>query len=375
MSFDNKDEIFAQAMNFHKLNNFDMCIKILKKIHKYNTDDSKTLYYIARTYLDKKDYPSSIKYYTRLINLDNSYLQAKFDLSYILLLKRELISGFKKYESRLNFLEYSQILENNYPSYIEEIKGRKVFIYTEQGYGDSIHFIRYLKYIELHAKSIDVFVQKPLFKLFKKNFKDIRFITKLNMTNSEYDFIFPLVSIPYLLRLDHFKPLKKYISVKNKKIATNSSFINIGLCWQGESKNKRDRFRSFDIELFMTKVINNSISNSRKSFRYYSLQKDVRTKNKYITDLGKKFSNFYDTSLAISSMDLIITVDTAVCHLSGALGIKTYLLLPYYPDWRWEDKKKKSDLYKSIRIFRQVKHGSWEEPLELVISKLKKLKQ
>jgi len=374
MNFDYKDKIFAQAMVFHKLHNFDMCIKVLKKIHKYYPDDSKILYYIARTYLDKKDYPSAIKYYTRLINLDNSYLQAKFDLSYIFLLRRELINGFEKFECRLDFPQYSQILENKYPLNIKETKGKKVFIYTEQGYGDSIHFIRYLKYIESHAKNIDVFVQKPLYKLFKKNFKNVRFISKLNMTNSKYDFIFPLVSIPYLLRIDHFNPLKKYISIKKKNISINSSFINIGLCWQGESKNKRDRFRSFDIEFLMNKIMSLK-SNITKNIRFYSLQKDVRTKNKYITDLGEQFSNFYDTSLAMNSMNLIITVDTAVCHLSGALGIKTYLLLPYYPDWRWEDKKKKSDLYKSIRIFRQVKQGSWEEPLELVVTKLKKLKQ
>ena len=374
MTFDNKDEIFTQATNFHKLNNFDMCIKILKKIHKYYPDDSKTLYYIARTYLDKKEYFKAVQYYTKLLNLNDSYLQAKFDLSYVQLLNRELISGFEQFECRLDFPEYIQVLENKYPSNIEETKEKKVFIYAEQGYGDSIHFIRYLKYIELRTKSIDVFVPKPLFKLFKNNFKNVRFITKLNMINSEYDFIFPLISIPYLLRLDNFKPLKKYISVKKKNISTNSSFFNVGLCWQGELTNKRDRFRSFDIELFMNKIMNLK-SDIRKKIRFYSLQKDIRTKNKYIADLGLKFSDFYDTSLAISSMDLIITVDTAICHLSGALGIKTYLLLPYYPDWRWEDKNNKSDLYKSIRIFRQVKQGSWEEPLEFVVSKLKKLKQ
>jgi len=373
MNFDNKDEIFAQAIRFHKVNNFDMCIKILKKIHKYYPYDIKTLYYIARTYLDKKEYPKAITYYSKLLRLNNSHLQAKFDLSYILLLKRDLLSGFEKFECRLEFSEYKQVLENKYPTNIKELKGKKVFIYIEQGYGDSLHFIRYIKYVELYAQSIEVLIQKPLYKLFKKNFKNVKFITKQNGDKADYDYIFPLLSLPFILGLDYFEPLKKYIFVKKKSTKKSTSFINIGLCWQGENKNKRDRFRSFDIELFMSKIKELKLK-SKKNFRFYSLQKDIRARNKMIKDVGMKFSNFYDTSMTIKSMDLIITVDTSVCHLAGALGIKTYLLLPYYSDWRWQDKKKKSDLYKSIRLFRQVKRDSWEEPLEKVVTKLKRLK-
>ena len=373
MNFDNKDEIFVQAIRFHKVNNFDMCIKILKKIHKYYPNDIKVLYYISRTYLDKKEYPKAITYYSKLLTLNNSHLQAKFDLAYILLLKRELLCGFEKFECRLEFPEYKKVLENKYPTNIKELRGKKVFIYTEQGYGDSLHFIRYIKYVELYTQSIEVLVQKPLYKLFKKNFQNVKLLTKHNGHKSDYDYIFPLLSLPFILGLDCFEPLKKYLFVKKKSIKKSTSFINIGLCWQGESKNKRDRFRSFNIELFMSKIKELKLK-SKKNFRFFSLQKDIRVENKLIKDLGVEFSNFYDTSIAIKSMDLVITVDTSVCHLAGALGIKTYLLLPYYSDWRWQNKKKKSDLYKSIKIFRQVKHVSWEEPLEKVVRKLKRLK-
>ena len=374
MNFDNKDEIFAHAMTFHKMNNFDMCIKVLKKIHKYYPEESKVIYYIARTYLDKKEYKKAIKHYLKLITIHPSHIQAKFDLSHIYLLKRVLSKGFKWYESRIDFFEYKEVLSNKYPVNMSMLKNKRVFLYCEQGYGDSIQFIRYVKHIQKHTNNIDIFIPKPLYKLFKKNFENINFITNLNRVKIKYDYVFSMLSIPYLIKIDRFKPMKKYLNVKKNSLKRNNSFINIGLCWQGELKNKRDKFRSIDIDLLINQMIEMKLPNCNK-LKFYSLQKDICVKHKMINDLGNDFKNFYDTAVAIKSMDIIITVDTVVCHLAGALGIKTYLLLPFYSDWRWGEKNKKSDLYKFINIIRQESYKSWEKPLSTVFSKLKKLKQ
>ena len=90
-------------------------------------------------------------------------------------------------------------------------------------------------------------------------------------------------------------------------------------------------------------------------------------------NLAKDFQNFEDTAKALKAMDLVITVDTSVAHLAGALGIKTYLLLPYTSDWRWFGEKKSTSWYKSVEIFKQTDPISWEDPILNIKTKLQNL--
>ena len=88
-------------------------------------------------------------------------------------------------------------------------------------------------------------------------------------------------------------------------------------------------------------------------------------------NLGKDFKSFADTAKALMAMDVLVTVDTSVAHLAGALGIKTYLLLPYASDWRWFRDTKTTPWYDSVEIFKQIDHISWKEPIDKIVEKLK----
>ena len=87
-------------------------------------------------------------------------------------------------------------------------------------------------------------------------------------------------------------------------------------------------------------------------------------------NLAKDFKSFEDTAEAVNAMDLIITVDTSVAHLAGALGKKTFLLLPYASDWRWFDDNKTTPWYDSVEIFKQTDSISWEKPIEEIVCKI-----
>ena len=108
----------------------------------------------------------------------------------------------------------------------------------------------------------------------------------------------------------------------------------------------------------------------------YSLQyedsMDGNSKYPQMINLARDFKDFSDTAQAIKAMDAVITVDTAVAHLSGALGVKTYLLLPYAADWRWFDDTETTPWYKSVKIFKQVEHISWEKPLDDLYNEIKR---
>lgn len=375
MALKNRNDIFNYAIKLSESNQIDLAIEVFQKIYKYNPRDYVTLYHIARLYLEKKDYTKATGYYHYLINVNPLNIQAKFDLAYIYLINRDCRKGFYFYENRIHFDAYNRVKPHKYPTCIEEIKNKKIFIYSEQGFGDTLNFIRYIDLLEQYTTKINIYIQKPLVSLLKSNYKNFNFVCTTGFQDIKYDFVFPLLSIPFLLKLESFIPIKKYLDIKNqdKKKRKKKRILKVGLCWQGEYKNKRDKYRSFNIDDFLKKVYSSDIKNIEK-IQFYSFQKDIRVSSDNVIDLGRFFSDFYDTAIAVEKMDLMITVDTAVAHLSGAMGKKTYLLLPFSSDWRWGDTLLKSDLYKSIKYFRQVQKGSWDEPFSLVISKLKKLK-
>lgn len=375
MVLKNRNDVFNYAIKLSESNQIDLAIEVFQKIYQYDASDYVALYHIARLYLEKKSYSKAISYYQCLITLNPSHTQAKFDLAYIHLLNRECVKGFSLYENRIHFDAYNIIKQHKYPKNIEKIKNKKIFIYAEQGFGDTINFMRYISFLEQYTNKIDIHIQNSLVSLMKYNFKNINFVSNNDFLDIKYDFVFPLLSIPFLLKLKFFTPVKKYLTIdkKDRKKREKSRSLKIGLCWQGEYKNKRDKYRSFNIDEFLREVYSSEIKGIQR-IQFFSLQKDIQVRSDNVIDLGSFFSDFYDTAVAIKAMDLVITVDTAVAHLSAALGKKTYLLLPFSPDWRWGDTLKKSDLYTSIKYFRQIKKDSWQEPFSSVISKLKKLK-
>ncbi len=371
MKFKNKDDILQFAYTLSKTGKIVEAIKVFKKVNAFYPTNYTCLYQISRLYLEMKDYPEACKYYKKLIKIYPGNLQANFDLSFIYLLKRDLKKGFRYYEKRFGFEDFNHILTNKYPKNIKNLNDKKVFIYWEQGYGDTINFIRYVNEVLCYTKEIDIFIQKPLIRFMQYNFKSINFVDEIDYKNKKYDYIIPLLSLPYILKLDAFVPLTKYLKIrkKDKSKKNKDKVLKIGLCWQGEYKNKRDYYRSFEIDEFL-KLLSNIDDKYSKNIKLYSLQKDLTIKNKGVINLGTNFSDFYDTAVAVDKLDLVITVDTAICHLSASLGKKTYLLNAYLSDWRWGLELYKSDLYTSIQYFRQEKKGSWAKPLNQVVEKI-----
>jgi len=373
MKFKNKEDILEYARILSKKGEIQTAIQVFKKVNTIYPNDKTSLYQISRLYLEMKNYPKACTYYDKLLEIYPDNFQAKFDLAFIYLLNRDLKKGFTHYETRLEFKNFNHFLVNKYPLKLKKFNNKKVFIYWEQGYGDTINFIRYVTDVLHYTKDIDIYIQKPLLRLMEYNFKTIKFVDEMEYKNKKYDYIIPLMSLPYLLKLETFTPLSKYLKIRKKSKAKKkkSKVLKIGLCWQGEHKNKRDYYRSFQIDDLL-KLLFNIDDKYRKNIKLYSLQQDITLNNKGITNLGTGFTDFYDTAVAIDKLDLVITVDTAICHLSASLGKKTYLLIPYLSDWRWGLHLHKSDLYKSIKYFRQEEKGFWEKTLKEVVKKIVK---
>jgi hypothetical protein len=239
-------------------------------------------------------------------------------------------------------------------------------------------FARYIPLLVNKFKTLKVMVNSAVLELFKRSFKqydNIKFYP-LSEKFPRYDKSVVLSNLPYYLKGDisTIPTPSGYIIPNDEKIAEykNKYFQNndlkIGICWEAGASGWREQLnRTLNISMFepLFKIPNTKI---------YSLQ--VRpTLDNYknypeIINLGKDFKDFDDTASAIKNLDVVVTVDTSVAHLAGALGVKTFMLLPYCPDWRWFDNDEKTEWYSSVRIFKQKSRIYWDDVVERIKEEL-----
>ena len=142
--------------------------------------------------------------------------------------------------------------------------------------------------------------------------------------------------------------------------------MRIGIVWAGNPNHKNDRRRSIDPLLLAPLA-------QIPGARWFSLQKDSSPAKDagFASHLGAELADFADTAAAIENLDLVISVDTAVAHLAGALGKPTWTLLPFAPDWRWLLDRDDSPWYPTMRLFRQPEPGDWTAVISAVAAALK----
>ena len=184
------------------------------------------------------------------------------------------------------------------------------------------------------------------------------------------------MSLPYFLNLDLENP-PKLSSIDEELLKKNikeNKNLKIGLAWSGNENYNFDNFRSLKLS-YLKKILDLRDS---KNIDFYCLQKNIRKidlnyfKELNINYLGDlKFANL---AKEISKMDLVISSDTSILHLSSSLGVKTYGLLSFVADWRWADNKKKTNWYDTLEIFRLKKDQSWEDLSEKIADIIKEIK-
>jgi ADP-heptose:LPS heptosyltransferase len=190
---------------------------------------------------------------------------------------------------------------------------------------------------------------------------------------SAFDYHCPLLSLPLAFKttLSSIPSTTPYVHADPTKLAYWTNKLGeprrprIGLVWSGRAAHKNDRNRSIGLAALVRHL--------PAGFEYVSLQKDVRDSDKpvlesnpHIRHLGTDLDDFTDTAALCELMDVVISVDTSVAHLSGALGKPTWVLLPYSPDWRWLLERDDSPWYPSVKLFRQPRVGDWGSVLDKV---------
>jgi len=301
------------------------------------------------------------------------------------LLAKDFEHGWEEYEWRLKTFQASPLMKLKWDG--GSLEDKIILIYNEQGYGDTIQFCRYLPklYDDFGAKKVLFMPQKGLEQLLRESDLKAEILDAgTPVENLQYDTNIHLLSLPRIFKTNleniPFKG-KRYLKANPEKVAWyrekyfNSLLVirhlslKVGIFWQGNPLIKYDRERSIPLKNFysLCRIPGVKVYSLQKGYGIEHLKEAPGDIN--IVNLGETFNDFSDTAAAIENLDLVITVDTAIGHLSGALGKKTWILLPSHAEWRWHLDMDYSPWYEDVRLFRHKEPGKkdWEEMMQRVV--------
>ena len=259
----------------------------------------------------------------------------------------------------------------------ENLSGRTILLSTEQGFGDTIQFVRYVPMVAARGATVMLEVQRGLGALFQT----IPGVTRLFEVGDPlpaFDLHCPLMSLPaaFNTNLGTIPSTVPYLSADPALVAAWSRTLGpwqkmrVGLAWSGSLQHADDRNRSVPLGLLAPLL-------QRTDIACHVVQRDIQDADRQamasfpaLADHGTALTDFAETAALIASMDLIVTVDTAVAHLAGALNIPAWVMLAHSADWRWMQDRDDSPWYPSLRLFRQKRRGDWHGVIEQVSANL-----
>jgi tetratricopeptide (TPR) repeat protein len=368
---DNNQVIIELQKCLYKMKNTASIEDELLRILDTNQNNIEALTVLISIYLLKNDHDKIKLYWEKLINIKFKDDEALCEKSHLYLLLGEFQDGFKLYEHRKkannNFTSNGQRWAG------EPFPGRTLFLYWEQGFGDTIMMLRYGALVKAMGGTVVLQVQGALAELAKTCAGFDHVVTNQD-TIPKYDLQLPLMSLPLALGTDiNTVPANiPYLSVPqvvpNKeaiivRLNQSDKLKKIGLVWAGSKEYSGDDSRSISPELLKP-------FEKFQGAAWYSLQREAPDLVPFngITPMADLMDTFADTAFVISNMDLIVAVDTAIAHLAGALGKPVALMLPFSPDWRWMLNRGDSPWYPTVRIYRLASGGNWEDVVNSVVN-------
>lgn len=322
----------------------------------------------------------AIQCFQNAISFKPEYVEAHLNMSLGQLLSGNFEQGWAEYEWRWQST-HMQSIKYDYKQPIwlgkEPLLGKTILLHHEQGFGDTIQFCRYAKLVAAQGAIVLLLVPAVL-KPLLDGLEGVSQVISEGEPLPAFDCHCPLMSLPlaFSTRIGTIPAEGAYlgcgaghVSKWQSKLGTKTR-ARIGLVWSGSQNHKNDHNRSMPLHgLF--EIVSGQV-------QLVSLQKEIRpvdqpllTNHKHIAHFGEDLENFMDTAGLIANMDLVISVDTAVAHLAGAMGKPVWILLPFTPDWRWMLERSDCPWYPSARLFRQTKVGDWDSVLSLVAKELK----
>jgi tetratricopeptide (TPR) repeat protein len=326
----------------------------------------------------------SLAHFDAALKLKPDYQAAIRLRAVTLLLAGDYARGWREYDQRI---KESLIVQAAHQSPLWDgspLAGRTLLLEAEQGFGDTIQFVRYTQEIKrTHDCRVIVAVQPPLVPLLTGSAGADVLIPQTE-PRPRFDVWLPLLSLPRIFGHDPTCfpapiPCLRADAARVQKWKARLSpmeGLKIGIVWQGSKYSHRDRLRSFRLSALapIAQVPGVSLISLQKG---YGTEQLANLTEFHVHTLGEDFDNsggaFLDTAGVMQSLDLVISADTAVAHVAGALGRPVWLALAFVPDWRWTMHGSTTSAYPTMRLFRQAKPGDWASVFQEMAEEIKSL--
>lgn len=377
---------FIEAYNsrgniFSKLNRYEEALIDLQKAINLDSNQAYLFVTLGNIYQNLDKFDKAKLSFDKAIEINSKFAPAHLNKAHLLLRTGELDLGWKEYEWRWDpSIRTSQHKLFSQPLWLNNfsIKNKNILIHHEQGLGDTIQFCRFVPLLLEMGANVTFKVQPSLYDLLKDFHPDINVISgDSNFHN--FDCHTPLLSLPLALsiNLNNIPKKEKYLDIKNNVLTSFKDKIpistkkRIGIFWNTTSLYKNSISKNISLAE-LSKIFTDK-------YDFFSLQKNLSKEESSYFDRSKNLINpgstnekFVNTGALCKLMDLVICIDTSIAHLAGALGCKTFVLIPKLSDFRWLLNRSDTPWYQSVKLFRQYESGNWDNALYAVKEEIEK---
>jgi len=353
----------------HAQGKVDEAIVYYRRTLELNPNHHKACNCLCNAHFDKGDLKQSVAWCERALAIVPDYADARMNLCLLQLLQGDYADGWRNYETRWKVYTprtSSQPLWLGAP-----LNGARVLLHAEQGLGDSIQFLRYVPLVQAAGGRVMLDLPARLHRL-AASLPGVLAMVDTGQPLPFFDCHCPLMSLPLALgtTLETVPARVPYLAAPAEALNAAAALpwpasgLKVGLAWSGNPDHPKNHFRSVPLDLLETLLDLNGV-------HFFSLQMgpaaaDLAARNLPITDLAPVTGDMADTAAQMAHLDLIVTIDTSMAHLAGALARPVWVLLGHSPDWRWLLDREDSPWYPTARLFRQPINGDWTSVIERV---------
>jgi tetratricopeptide (TPR) repeat protein len=324
--------------------------------------------------------------FIQALSLEADLAPAKLGLSQLDLLQGHFESGWRAYEARWTMPDQrsnARYADRPFWTGTEELRAKTVLVHAEQGLGDTLQFCRYLPLLAGRGAKVVAQVQKPAVALLRRSLGEAVRVISDDEAPPPFDLQCPMLSLPMAFgtRLETIDGNVPYLTPGPRPAwleeACSEDGVLIGLAWSGNNRHANDINRSIPPRHLRT-LLDAFRGSGGRPVQFIALQtyfrpsdREVLAEHPSLLRFTPKIGSFDDTAALAGACDLIVSVDTSVAHLAGALARPLWLLLPYVPDWRWLLDRVSSPWYPQARLIRQEQPGDWDGVLKRVAKDLR----
>jgi tetratricopeptide (TPR) repeat protein len=337
---------------------------------------------LGNGYLKRGDFDLALKAYAQALDLRASYAQAHYNRSIARLLTGDLPGAWQEYEWRWQCKGF-YMPPHHQPRWDgSPLQGRTLLLHAEQGLGDTLHFIRYAALAKARGGTVFFECQRPLLQLLART-PGIDRLLPMETQMPAFDVHSPLVSLPCIFgtNLTNIPAQVPYVFADENLLKSwrhelaGLPGFKIGIAWQGDPKHQEDQLRSIRLAAFepLAKVAGVCLINLQKGPGAEQLDQVGFNVIDYGDRLDGTAGPFMDTAAVMKCLDLVITCDSAVAHLAGALAVPVWVPIHHVPDWRWLLDREDTPWYPTMRLFRQSAAREWGSVFARIAQELQKL--